>query len=162
MAVPDEYPLQVRNSSIFTRLRLYLQTWAFKALTTTLFILFFNFSTGIKKLKPSIIKLYKINARPTSNVPGADLECRVFIPETYKSGSGKRLPLYINIHGGGFFAGQARGDDKFCHYISRKYNMVVVSIEYRLAPRYPFPIPVDDCVELSLAILADPNITSLI
>lgn len=100
-----------------------------------------------KKYAPTYTKTYPV--RPT-------LPCRVFIPQTYVSGT--TLPLYIDIHGGGFFGCDAQLDDKLCHYLCNKFNYVVVSLEYRLAPAYPFPIPVDDCTELALAVLKDSDL----
>ena len=84
------------------------------------------------------------------------LPCRVFIPTSHVPGSSH--PLYINIHGGGFFAGDAPYDDKICHYLCERFNYVVVSLQYRLAPRFPFPVPVDDCTELVAAVLADEDL----
>lgn len=84
------------------------------------------------------------------------LECRVFIPKTYQSGT--KLPLYIDMHGGGFMGASPTLDDMYCHTICNRFNYVVVSIEYRLAPSFPFPIPVDDCTELALVVLEDPDL----
>ncbi|XSG77410.1 alpha/beta hydrolase [Herpetosiphon llansteffanensis] len=49
------------------------------------------------------------------------------------------------IHGGGMIIGQAAQDDQFCATTAQKLGIVVVSIDYRLAPEHPFPAPLDDC-----------------
>ncbi len=49
------------------------------------------------------------------------------------------------IHGGGFVLGNARADTEFLQPILRALNIVVVSVEYRLAPQHPYPQPFDDC-----------------
>lgn len=87
------------------------------------------------------------------------LECRVFIPKTFQAGTA--LPLYIDIHGGAFLIGSPSLDDKYCHYLCNQFNFIVVSIEYRLGPTYPFPIQGEDCVELILAILADKDLPTV-
>jgi acetyl esterase/lipase len=49
------------------------------------------------------------------------------------------------IHGGGFVLGNARADTEFLQPILRALNIVVVSVEYRLPPKHPYPQPLDDC-----------------
>lgn len=49
------------------------------------------------------------------------------------------------IHGGGFVIGGAKQDDAFCAGTSRELGIMVVSVDYRLAPESPFPAPLDDC-----------------
>ncbi|WP_027552801.1 alpha/beta hydrolase [Bradyrhizobium sp. Cp5.3] len=49
------------------------------------------------------------------------------------------------IHGGGFVLGNAALDDRFCASAARALGIVVVSVDYRLAPEHPFPVPLDDC-----------------
>lgn len=55
----------------------------------------------------------------------------------------------INLHGGGFVIGSATDDARWCRFCTDK-GFVVFSIEYRLAPSAPFPIPVEDCVDAVL------------
>ena len=50
------------------------------------------------------------------------------------------------IHGGGYVLGAARVNDFSCSDICRTLGMTVVSVDYRLAPKFPFPIPADDCL----------------
>lgn len=55
------------------------------------------------------------------------------------------LPAIFYIHGGGMYAGDRRtGLDTIVAWIDR-IPMVVVSVEYRLAPEHPHPAPVEDC-----------------
>ncbi len=49
------------------------------------------------------------------------------------------------IHGGGFVIGTAQMDDARCSRNALEFGVVVVSIDYRLAPEHPFPAPLDDC-----------------
>lgn len=57
------------------------------------------------------------------------------------TGSEGGRPALLWIHGGGFVAGTARQDDRFCSRVARELNAVVASVEYRLAPEHPFPTP---------------------
>jgi acetyl esterase/lipase len=50
------------------------------------------------------------------------------------------------IHGGGLIIGRAVQDDRICALTARELGILVVSVEYRKAPRYPFPAALDDCL----------------
>jgi acetyl esterase/lipase len=60
-----------------------------------------------------------------------------------KSGDGP-FPAVVCIHGGGFRAGDRRGYDGLVLRLA-EHGYVAVTIEYRLAPKYPFPAAVHDC-----------------
>lgn len=65
---------------------------------------------------------------------------RLYHPNTTLTGAG-----LLWIHGGGYILGTAAMDDKICARFAKEHRMVVVSADYRLAPRFPFPTPLDDC-----------------
>lgn len=52
--------------------------------------------------------------------------------------------VIVNYHGGGWVFGSLEQDDYLCHLIAAQ-NFVVISVDYRLAPEWPFPAPFDDC-----------------
>lgn len=68
---------------------------------------------------------------------------RVYYPK--KAVATKDLPVVVFFHGGGFIHGSARGYDQFARKIARASGCLVVSVDYRLAPEFPFPAAVDDC-----------------
>jgi len=49
------------------------------------------------------------------------------------------------IHGGGLVLGDVAMDDAHCAAIADELNIVVASVDYRLAPEFPYPTPLDDC-----------------
>ena len=51
------------------------------------------------------------------------------------------------MHGGGFIVGSAVQDESICASFARDLGLVVVSVDYRLAPEHPFPAPLNDCFE---------------
>ncbi|WP_344066555.1 alpha/beta hydrolase [Microbacterium pumilum] len=59
--------------------------------------------------------------------------------------SGTARPLIVYFHGGGFVYGDLRGGDWMCGTVAKGLDAIVVSVEYRLAPKHPFPAGVDDC-----------------
>lgn len=57
----------------------------------------------------------------------------------------EQVPILYFIHGGGFFAGSLDVCDEFLRYLASKFNILVFSIDYRLAPTNPFPKGHEDC-----------------
>lgn len=49
------------------------------------------------------------------------------------------------IHGGGYVIGAAAQDDKLCRRFARRVGVPVASVDYRLAPKEPFPAALEDC-----------------
>lgn len=50
------------------------------------------------------------------------------------------------IHGGGLVMGRPEMNHELCSRIAKELSIVVVSVDYRLAPEDPFPAGLDDCV----------------
>ena len=64
---------------------------------------------------------------------------------TYNMDNQERLPLYVNMHGGGFVLGNAEIDDPFMPVIAGEANVKIISIDYSLAPESPFPKALNEC-----------------
>ncbi|ONH23021.1 alpha/beta hydrolase [Pseudofrankia asymbiotica] len=79
--------------------------------------------------------------------PGApEVPVRVYRPALPSSGTrGDLTAGVLNIHGGGFVVGDISIDDGSCLDLVRALGVVVVSVDYRLAPEHPFPAPLEDC-----------------
>jgi acetyl esterase/lipase len=60
-----------------------------------------------------------------------------------KTGDGP-FPAVVCIHGGGFRAGNRQGYDGLCLRLAEQ-GYVAITVEYRLAPKYPFPAAMHDC-----------------
>ncbi|MDD7384782.1 MAG: alpha/beta hydrolase [Actinomycetaceae bacterium] len=58
-------------------------------------------------------------------------------------GSGAR-GILVWIHGGGLVTGSAYNKDAYCGQLALDTQCEVLSIQYRLAPQYPFPAPFFD------------------
>ncbi|XP_069111858.1 arylacetamide deacetylase-like [Argopecten irradians] len=56
------------------------------------------------------------------------------------------LPALIFFHGGGFIIGSVDQYDSFTRILATSIPAVVVSVGYRLAPEFTFPIPFQDCL----------------
>ncbi|MED5437127.1 MAG: alpha/beta hydrolase [Pseudomonadota bacterium] len=55
-----------------------------------------------------------------------------------------KLPAIIYYHGGGWVIGSRNGHDILCRHLSNTSGCRVFSVEYRLAPDFKFPVPVED------------------
>ncbi len=93
---------------------------------------------------PSYEPANPIDVRDTA-VPGPsdapDVPVRVYAP----AGRTEAVPGLLYIHGGGFVLGDL---DMFHTTLLRlvdELGIVIVSVDYRLAPEHPFPAPVEDC-----------------
>ncbi len=118
--------------------------------------------TAIKLLtrsSPNIKKTYKIHrhlvtlARKTIIKPpyykiwnhkiirgGYPIAVRIFSPP-----NALKHPLLIFFHGGGWVTGNIESYDRVCASMARLTDHIVISVDYRLAPEYPFPIGLEDC-----------------
>jgi len=56
------------------------------------------------------------------------------------------FPTLMYFHGGGWSIGSPATHNKLACQLCAGASVVVVSVDYRLAPEHPFPAPLDDCV----------------
>jgi acetyl esterase len=50
-------------------------------------------------------------------------------------------PVHVNFHGGGFVMRGVQLDDPLCRYLAAEAGVVVVNVDYVVAPQHPFPEP---------------------
>lgn len=55
------------------------------------------------------------------------------------------VPALFWIHGGGMVMGDLDQSDAYCADVAHALGVVVVSVDYRVAPEHPFPTPLEDC-----------------
>ena len=67
---------------------------------------------------------------------------RLYRPE----GTGP-FPVVVHCHGGGWVAGSVDLADAFCRRVAVEAGVMVLSVDYRLAPEHPFPAAPDDVLE---------------
>jgi acetyl esterase/lipase len=56
-----------------------------------------------------------------------------------------RQPAILYIHGGGFVAGNPDMCDAATAKLAKDNGVIIVAVDYRLAPETPFPGPLEDC-----------------
>ncbi|PLB33246.1 alpha/beta hydrolase fold protein [Aspergillus candidus] len=139
-------PLPKERLSLAHRLNCFLQLWLLKSLAKLYFLYLRLIHPPPPGTKPTLTKRYA--CRPA-------LKAHIFYPRTYDPSKRQLLPLYLNIHGGGFALCNATIDDPFCSAWANRTGMLVVSLSYRKAPLHPFPIATYDIAEVAKSVLAD-------
>ena len=107
---------------------------------------------------PSFIRYYTSTALNDGTNP-ARLQLAFYVSADYacQIQHGKRYPVVVNFHGGGFTMGRPSDDARWAATLVRNLSAVVVAVAYRLAPENPFPTAVEDgvCALLHISAHAD-------
>jgi acetyl esterase len=114
----------------------------------------FDPSVTVEQLRRSYARLNRIcgirESRPVVtrelNVPTGDgpISARLYRPSG--AATEAALPLLVFFHGGGFVIGDVPSYDGLARFFAVEGNMAIVSVEYRLAPEYPYPRGYEDGV----------------
>jgi len=94
-----------------------------------------NNKTQVKNIEDQLIKVRD----------GASIKIRIYSPK----GKGP-FPIIIYYHGGGWVLNSIETCHESCQLLAAKTNSIVVSVDYRLAPEFPFPTPVYDAYDAFL------------
>jgi acetyl esterase/lipase len=99
----------------------------------------------IRRLKPRRVRLPEGVTVEDVRIPGPagapDLRVRKY--ETAWRAPGGAALLWI--HGGGYILGQPEQSDAVCGRFAKELGILVIAVDYRLAPEHPFPAPLEDC-----------------
>jgi acetyl esterase/lipase len=75
------------------------------------------------------------------------IRCQIYGPQTSgPPAADAPPPMMLYLHGGGFTVGQSEDTAYITSRIAAENGMLVVSANYRLAPEWPFPACLDDCL----------------
>ena len=102
--------------------------------------LFYEMSASILDLpEPRMARVedFKIPTRD-----GHFIKARLFAPNLRSATQG--LPTLVYFHGGGFTIGSIQTHNVLCRELARIGHCAVISVDYRLAPEYRFPVATND------------------
>jgi acetyl esterase len=71
--------------------------------------------------------------------PAGEIPIRIYSPS-----SSMNLPVLIFFHSGGFVAGNLESEDPPLRAVTNRCGCIVVSVDYRLAPKNPYPAAPED------------------
>jgi acetyl esterase len=78
--------------------------------------------------------------------PAGPVLIRVYRPDPpTSSATGPDVPATLFFHGGGWVFGGLDSHDTLCRELARQAGVVLVAVDYRLAPEDPYPAGLDDC-----------------
>jgi acetyl esterase/lipase len=78
-----------------------------------------------------------------AELPGRVLTVRRYRPRATRTSR----PVVVDFHGGGYVIGSPNIKDWFNGHLAARLDAIVLSVDYRLAPEYPFPAAYDDAVD---------------
>jgi acetyl esterase len=77
--------------------------------------------------------------------PAGSLPARIYTPTQLRKAGGL-APALVFFHGGGWVIGDLDSHDVVCRKLADEGELIVVSVDYRLAPEHKFPAAVDDAI----------------
>lgn len=72
----------------------------------------------------------------------------------YRPATERPLPVLVFFHGGGWELGSLALVDRMMRRLARDSEVVIVSVDYRLAPENPFPAGLNDCYDATTWVAA--------
>lgn len=88
-----------------------------------------------------------ITVAPTSMViptRHGDVNCRVYLPSEQQASPA----IYLNFHGGGYVIAIPEQDDLYCAFLAQTAGVVVVSVDYAVAPQAKFPVAIEQATDV--------------
>jgi acetyl esterase len=77
--------------------------------------------------------------------PAGSIPARIYTPTKLRK-AGDLAPGLVFFHGGGWVIGDLDSHDVVCRKLADEGELMVVSVDYRLAPEHKFPAAVDDAI----------------
>lgn len=104
-----------------------------------------NMAMATKKSKLSV----SWQDKTIDNADGGDMTVRCYQANNSKKSHQQPNPdeiVMLFFHGGGFCIGDLDTHHEFCHTVCKGTGWTVISVDYRLAPEYPAPTALRDCI----------------
>lgn len=103
--------------------------------------------------RPRLRNSYRQTA---TRINGRQISVRIFEPAKRHGDD-----VLLFFHGGGWVTGDIESYTPACAAMADLTGCVVASVDYRLAPEYPFPAGLDDCLHVTRQLLDNPAIAGI-
>ena len=108
----------------------------------------------IKRLDAMRIFVKKLDTKVYNGT--YEVPVRLYFPSeeaiSGKPVEGEKYPVLLFFHGGGWVTESVENYDRVCSRMAQSTGHIVMSVEYRLAPEYQFPVPLEDCYAAAKAL----------
>jgi len=108
----------------------------------------------IKRLDAMRIFVKKLDTKVYNGT--YEVPVRLYFPSeeaiSGKPVEGEKYPVLLFFHGGGWVTESVENYDRVCSRMAQSTGHIVMSVEYRLAPEYRFPVPLEDCYAAAKAL----------
>ena len=96
----------------------------------------------VQNLQGDMIEIHHTEDLEISSEEGV-IPIRTYRPrESAENG----FPVVVFYHGGGWVIGDLETHDNMCRYVANQADVLVIAVDYRLAPEHRFPAGIDDCI----------------
>lgn len=105
-----------------------------------------------KHVTNAVVKPEEMDAWPVT-IKKLLIPTRVGDSECYLAGMeemGEKVPLVINLHGGGFIRKRTDNDELFCRKLTHMLGCRTLDVDYRVAPEHPFPCGFQECHDVTV------------
>ncbi|KAL2902990.1 2-hydroxyisoflavanone dehydratase [Bienertia sinuspersici] len=87
-----------------------------------------------------------VSSKDITLCPTTNLTARLYLPKLSQTDANKKLPIAVYFHGGGFCLKSAFSstEHRYMNHLSADAQVIMVSVEYRLAPEHPLPAAYED------------------
>ncbi len=78
----------------------------------------------------------------TLSINKAEIPIRIYTPAEKESAA--KFPALVYFHGGGWVMGTLDAYDGLCQDLAGIAGCKIISVDYRMAPEFPYPVPFED------------------
>jgi acetyl esterase len=103
---------------------------------------FYNQARFVSNPEPPALEKAEDIAIPAPHGP---IPARLYTPKTLRKKNGL-APCLVFLHGGGWVIGNLETHDVVCRKLAHEGELLVLSVDYRLAPEHRFPAAVEDSI----------------
>lgn len=113
----------------------------------------FRKNPDVQLLRPLMQQMEARTSRLPAGIAVEDLSLGGIPTERLSAPGADESRTFLYIHGGGFVGGSPRTHRPLTWRLAKQVGVPVHAIDYRLAPEYPYPAALDDCVAAYRALL---------